>query len=135
VRFGWDCIAYIGNCSGCRSVGMQNTTPLTISFLFGVFRISSSDFGYSMLLGVILGVLLVMPSFNARGRTVKNLRDEIKQLQDEKSKLQEDLNLTKDLLKQLGLKPKPTMRTNRKEKVNQSKAVVYNIKEMLLTLN
>jgi len=30
---------------------------------------------------------------------VKNLRDEIKQLQDEKSKLQEDLNLTKDLLK------------------------------------
>jgi len=39
-----------------------------------------------MLLGVILGVLLVMPSFNARGRTVKNLRDEIKQLQDEKSK-------------------------------------------------
>lgn len=80
--------------------GMQNTTPLTISFLFWSFQGSAAlILVISMLLGVILGVLLVMPSFNARGRTAKDLRDEIKLLEDEKSKLQEDLNLTRDLLK------------------------------------
>jgi len=60
---------------------------------------------------------------------VKNLRDEIKQLQDEKSKLQEDLNLTKDLLKTVRPETKANMRTNRKEKVNQSKAVVIILKK------
>jgi len=96
VRFGWDCIAYIGNCSGCRSVWYAEHYSTHNKFSVWSFQGSAAlILVISMLLGVILGVLLVMPSFNARGRTVKNLRDEIKQLQDEKSKLQEDLNLTR----------------------------------------
>ncbi|HHY43915.1 MAG TPA: LapA family protein [Coprothermobacter sp.] len=80
--------------------GMQNTVPLTINFLFWSFQGSAAlILVISMLLGVILGILLVTPSFNARGRTIKSLRDDIKRLEEEKSKLQEELNLTRDLLK------------------------------------
>ncbi|WP_018963577.1 lipopolysaccharide assembly protein LapA domain-containing protein [Coprothermobacter platensis] len=80
--------------------GMQNTVSMKINFLFWSFQGSSAlILVVSMLLGVILGILLVLPSFNSRGRTIKGLRDEIKKLQEEKQGLQEQLDITKDLLK------------------------------------
>lgn len=80
--------------------GMQNTVSMKINFLFWSFQGSSAlVLVVSMLLGVILGILLVLPSFNSRGRTIKGLRDEIKKLQEEKQGLQEQLDITKDLLK------------------------------------
>jgi uncharacterized integral membrane protein len=80
--------------------GMQNNVPMTIYFLAWHFQGSVAlVLIISILVGVVLGMLLVEPVFNARGRVIRELREELKNLEKEIDSVREQLSLTKDLLK------------------------------------
>ncbi|NPV87983.1 LapA family protein [Coprothermobacteraceae bacterium] len=64
--------------------GVQNTAPLNINFFFWSFQGSVAlVLVISMLTGIVIGLLLSLPYYNKRGRLIKKLRDELKEISNQ----------------------------------------------------